>query len=378
MTEAHSRSPRGPRNALSGLPGHHPNHTPLLTPVASPGGPARVDAIVVPTIRPTPTLDSAVRLAQRVGCVLLVLCSQRADRESTVAAARRRGVTAYAVDVHDAPALPAFATSTEFGDLPRRGRNPDLSLKRNLGLAIARLVGWRRIAFLDDDIRRVRADDLAVAAAQVDDYTAVGLHNVGFPDNSVVCHAYRDTGGLDQATFVGGGALVVPADRTTSFFPDIYNEDWFFLLEGDRLGRVATTGRVWQRAYDPYDSPGRAYAQEFGDCLAEGMFALLDDGRRVSDADLDYWMDYLAERALLIEEVLDRVADSDGPRDRMTASLHAARKSLETFTPQHCVDYLSAWRRDGVRWSAFLAGLPGGHTVTAALDRLGLRDRSAA
>ena len=58
----------------------------------------------------------------------------------------------------------------------------------------------------------------------------------------MVCHAIRDTGGK-QGTFVGGGALAVAVDRVDSFFPDIYNEDWFYLLRDDGRLRPVTPGR---------------------------------------------------------------------------------------------------------------------------------------
>ena len=136
-------------------------------------------------------------------------------------------------------------------------RPVDTSLKRNIGLAVTRMTGWQNVLFLDDDITGVRGDELRRAASLLDTFDIVGLHNLGFPDNSVVCHANRDTGGR-QSTFVGAGAMLFRAGRVTSFFPHVYNEDWFFLLDGERLINVTVQGTYRQARFDPYANPRRA------------------------------------------------------------------------------------------------------------------------
>jgi len=85
-------------------------------------------------------------------------------------------------------------------------RRTDLSAKRNLAIMISRMAGWSRILFLDDDITGLNPDDMRKASALLDTHNVVGLRIGGFPDHSVVCHAYREAGG-DQQSFIGGGAL---------------------------------------------------------------------------------------------------------------------------------------------------------------------------
>ncbi len=134
--------------------------------------------------------------------------------------------------------------------------------------------------------------DLRDAAGLTSYYAGVGLSINGMPDNSVVCHAYREAGG-QQDMFVGGGALAVAVNSTTSFFPNIYNEDWFFLLDEDGLRSTTSTGAAVQKQYDPFARDYRARMEELGDCLAEGLFWLLDTGRSIKDADLAHWQDFL-------------------------------------------------------------------------------------
>ena len=136
-------------------------------------------------------------------------------------------------------------------------RRTDVSTKRNLALVLSHLLRWKRVVFLDDDIRVPDPADLRRAVSLLDTHTAVGLGIGGFPDNSMVCHAFREAGG-SQETFIGAGALAVDVKRNRSFFPNIYNEDWFFVLDaGKRLQQVATVGQVIQDPYDPY-RPERA------------------------------------------------------------------------------------------------------------------------
>ncbi|MCS7476002.1 hypothetical protein ACFFQW_08385 [Umezawaea endophytica] len=349
------------------------DHTSLLASVD--GRVADVDALIVPTNRTPPYLRTVMGLARDVDSHLLVLCSGRADAGSTLRLAEDYGVEVTAIDVdHVRPdVLPSFRTTTMLAS-QRFERKTDTSLKRNLGLLFARSAGWDRVVFLDDDIRVPDPQDLARAAGLVDDYAGVGLEIGGFPDNSVVCHAYRAVGGF-QNTFVGGGALAIGRRSMTSFFPNVYNEDWFFLLDDDGLLPTAVTGRAEQKPYDPFANELRARVEEFGDCLAEGVFALLDDGRPITDADARYWRDFLESRRELITDVLDKVELARrSPADTrlMVASLKAARGRCLTITPELCVDYLDALRQDRQVWRAFVEWHPAGDGSRAALTSLGL------
>jgi hypothetical protein len=236
----------------------------------------------------------------------------------------------------------------------------DLSAKRNLGLMLSRILGWERVLFLDDDIRVPDPDDLSKATGLLDTHAAVGLHIGGYPDNSVVCHAFRDAGG-DQGTFVGGGAMAVEVKRNRSFFPKIYNEDWFFLLDaGKRLQSVAIVGEVLQYPYDPYRVE-RARNQELGDVLAEGIFWLLDQEKTAADGDLEHWQDFLAKRRRFIGQILgmvERSADLEpAERARMIEALKAALGRLALITPELCVAYLKALAADQERWQRHMQGV---------------------
>src|SRR5205807_8506084 len=101
-----------------------------------------------------------------------------------------------------------------------------------------------------------------------------------------------------------------------------------------------------------------------GDDLAEGIFALLDAGKRVKDADERYWRGFLADRATLILDIIDRTAKlgedevDAGQRRRMLASLKAAYGRLQTVMPDQFVGYLRAWRGGNTRGERGPARLP--------------------
>jgi hypothetical protein len=341
-------------------PNHHGSHQKLLTQVDEPSaGRSEVDAIIVPTARPAAYLKPAMELAARLNCPLITLHSRYSSIVAARRLARNKSVDLIAVDMKRVPRdlLPEFGTTTALADTVFE-RRTDTSSKRNLGLLLARALDWKHVVFLDDDICIPHPEHLTDAVRLLHTFDGVGLTVTGYPDNSVVCHAHRETGGF-QETFIGGGALAVNPKTYDSFFPDVYNEDWFFLLgEDTRLRPTArTSGIAIQRPYDPFANDHRARAEEFGDTLAEGVFWLLDQGKRVQDADQDFWEDFLHKRRRLITEILGRVDDADldpAGRARMRSSLLAARGRSALIEPGLCVRYLRSWVLDRGLWAIHL------------------------
>ena len=347
-----------------------PSHARLLRKIADPppsGRPGKLDAIVVPASRPASFVNGLIDLSARLGTLLVVLCSlqTRVDRVATRVASTP-GASALLVEVprgFEIPDMPSRTSSPEFTKA-NGGRVSDLSTKRNLGLLLARLNGWTKIAFLDDDITLRDPAAYRRVARQLEHSSIAGMVCRDFPDNSVVCHARR-LAKLPQDNFVSGSVLGVRCgDPTLPFFPDVYNEDWFFFSRAVARHDLLSVGVATQTPYEPFADPRRAAHEEFGDLLAEGLYALIGD---IGDPKLAYhsqlryargafWENFLEARREGLTFTRDRlkrfgaVLHGDSEADDALGSLEAAEHQLSTITSDHCDGFLDAWQDDLDDW----------------------------
>ena len=318
-----------------------------------------MDAIVVPTIRPW-SLGTAVVLASNVGCSLVVLCSTPEQTRQALAEceplARDVCVTWVPQSVEDT--WLRFLTTVHPENEIERSCHADIARKRNVALLLARMCGWRTIMYLDDDIGDLTAGAVSQAAALTSHFQAAGFEISHYPDNSVVCHAYRLIGG-SQGAFPGGSALVVDVERCDTLFPPIYNEDWLFLFDAVQNRSVTTAGTGSQLEYQPFAHSRRAASEEFGDVIAEGLYRLLHHGASVTDATHAYWRAVLDRRFQLIDYVAAQLLLRDGPVvGGALMSLAAARKRLTAISPLACSSFIHAWQTDIGTWRHTLSGLP--------------------
>jgi hypothetical protein len=339
---------------------HIESHTALLPQSTDAEFPRRgLDAIVVPTIRPQ-SLQTAALLASDIGCSLVVLCSTPEQARQALAECVPHiddtCVTWVPQCVEDT--WLSFLTTVHPENEIERSCHADIARKRNAGLLLARMCGWRTIMFLDDDIRDLTATAVSQAAALTSHFQAAGFSIGHYPDNSVVCHAYRLIGG-EQATFPGGSALVVDVERCDTLFPPIYNEDWLFLFDAVQNRSVTVAGPGSQLEYQPFAHSRRAGSEEFGDVIAEGLYRLLHEGADVTDATYAYWRSVLDRRLQLIDHIAAQLLVREGPVvGGALMSLAAARKRLTAISPLACASFVHAWRTDVGSWRHTLLSLP--------------------
>jgi hypothetical protein len=362
---------------------HYPTHNPLTGTGPQPEllNGLRLDAIVVPATRPAGYLDQALTLARDAGCWLVVLCSGQLDAAEAREYADARSRSYGKVVVVDLPS----DYSHELLHFPRLGGiknelpqacdyyTTDLSIKRNIGLILARMLKWHRIFFLDDDIRDVTYPNLQSTVDMLGSYSAAGLWITEFPDNSIVCHANRMTG-EEQDVFVSGAALAVNCDAELGFFPDIYNEDWLFFFDYASQGKLANSQlKATQLEYRPFARPQRAAWQEFGDLIAEGLYSLVHCKLPIERATREYWEVFLGVRQAFLEDIIAR-AQSPRPDipEELTTSVREAVKTLLTIQPELCERYVQAWREDMADWKKRVADLPEMPSVESALCELRL------
>jgi hypothetical protein len=368
-----------------------PTHSPLVTAPEALGSlafpPATLDAIIVPASRPAESLATAINLAKAIGCHLVILCSfhtDLADVHELFSARSLPRATAVPVPEGYTHPLLNFATTQwvrdEDGKRVGAARNSDLSSKRNIGLLLARMLGWNRIFFMDDDIREIDAAAILDTVSLLGTegplgtrYRTAAMMVHDFPDNSVVCHARRAINEY-QDVFVSGSVLAVDTKASFGFFPDIYNEDWLFFYRDAAAKQLASSSsKVRQVSYDPFADPQRAASQEFGDIIAEGLYTLLHSGQGTESADEQYWAAFLADRNRILEQIKQRSYKARTDiRQKMTKAVAAAKEQLHEIQPDMCVSYTDAWRRDLGQWGRRLEMLPTPGSIEKALEELEL------
>jgi hypothetical protein len=385
---ATSPTPGNVRGRIRGSDyGHHDSHRSLISSVGrvrqqqGPGARRGIDLLAVPAAREAGNLREAAEVVGIAESHLLVLCSR-----ATVPAAAYFQVTDLLpeeqVTVTQVPqgwSPTGWGFEADGSPLFRR-RTSDTHLKRNLALAVARGLGCARLLFLDDDVHGFGTAELAVVddilADRADAPSALGWAFDDFPDNSIVCHAYRAAGGA-QSTFVGAGALAVRVTDETPHFPRTYNEDWLFMLPliNRRKSELVFAGSLRQTAFDPFAEPVDAVQQEAGDTIAEGLFSLLHDGDLTAALSRAYWRDVLHRRRRFILEIkarLSRAGGADAARacDALDQVLMLGHRQGDW--PKIIEGWVRAWRRDGDRWSHWLSAVPRRDSVPEMVSALGL------
>lgn len=365
---------------------HHTSHTRLLEPCAALPAAERVDAIVVPTARPARYLGSAVRLAAELDCPILLLCSGESRAPAAAGMLARAGARGAAAQLGAALVRPLFDLPTLRPSSWLAEPYVDTANKRNVAMLAARMLSWAGVLLMDDDISGLAPGETrSVAAAMAaSPLRAVGWRVVGFPDNSVACHALRSSG-VEQDVFIGAGALLVDVTDDVPFFPAVYNEDWLFwhdFVLQRRLG--VASHRPEQLLLNPFADPARAAREEFGDVLAEGLYSLIHDGRSVLVGCLPgYWHGVLDDRRAMLTDTEDRLWKLRATRThthdgyeipQVVTAVEASLSALATITADDLAAYTSQWRFDLFRWRARLHQVPRFDRVQEALGWLGVTD----
>ena len=349
------------------------SHPGLLRPLGA-GEFRPLDAVIVPSSRSAEHLRSAAAIARETESELLVLCSYRAKGAAVERVVVQEDVARHhVIDVPDDYRC-GLLPSRPPPSLAAPASRPTLSHKRNLGLLVARMVGWRTALFIDDDIT---LDVAAIKAAQqgMDDATAVGFPVVDWPDLSVVGHANQLSGGR-QDVFVGPSALLVDLrSELLGHFPTIYNEGALYLHDAVAARAVrCSDATARQLPYNPFQDVRRGRDEEFGDVIAEGLMGYLDEPTDVCPMHGSYWRQFLPRRRAILREITERLLSGPASPRRASAlgAVRGAERQHEWITPRACAQFVRRWRADRDLWKGRLRDLERVRTVPDALRRLGL------
>jgi hypothetical protein len=172
-----------------------------------------------------------------------------------------------------------------------------------------------------------------------------------------------------------------------SFFADVYNEDWFFFARHAARRSLPKIGEVKQARYRPFADPGRADREEFGDILAEGLYAVFEttprwtfDEQLGMASNSSYWRDFKDIRLDTITETMKALSNaqpSASPMDYVKtldaqASLQVAQERAESIAPDLYVEFIANWQEDERRWRKMLHRFPSALSERHALAELGL------
>jgi len=378
---------------------------------------ANFDLIIVPQCRPPEAIKRAAELAGAVGTTLLSLCSHEAeaDKVADVLSDMRGGpLSWYTVDVPSGYAIPGFELTAQrqIPDLCAKDPGWNLSDKRNIGMAIGRMIGARRIFFHDDDLR-VSPGALHQVGLMLHKRNIAGLKCAGFPDKSVLMHAKNEILAFqanDPELGMGSGrgaqrinagqisanSMGVDPSRVLDHFPIIYNEDWLFAYYSIQRGLAGIAQEVYkQDSYDPFVKD-RIRGEEFGDLVIDGLYNRLNDrlrGKPTGDlADARYWQETIEARRRQYEALMRAIPARRNPeylsyfmRDprhlitmpeeqqaKLQTILAAGLEVNEALYGDQFADYMSAWGEDQVSWKQTIKQLPRDLAVDEALKRLDL------
>ena len=188
-----------------------------------------------------------------------------------------------------------------------------------------------------------------------------------FPDNSVVCHARR-LAKLPQDNFVSGRCSASTVGPNAPFLPRHLQRGLVLLQRAVARHELLERRDATQLPYEPFADPSRAAHEEFGDLLAEGLYALIGEAsdpelgydRLIERADWQFWYDSIGARHDQLTEITGELRAVDKPEVRSARrSLEAAGRQLQFIRPDTCVAFLRAWQEDLKVWNTYCQRLGG-------------------
>jgi hypothetical protein len=223
----------------------------------------------------------------------------------------------------------------------------DLPIKRNHALLYACRKRYQRILLMDDDIRGLTPAVVNRATELLQSYIIAGCFVDDFPDTSVVGHLLRQAG-CQVSTFLSGSFLFIRPQEAFNFFPQVYNEDWLFMLPHVVDGNACSFGSISQLPFDLLADPEKAKFQEFGEIIAEGLYEMLardDLGSRFS---VECWTEMIQRR----RSVLSHLKEVLGASSELRILIDGAVNTNSRIDPYSCIEFIEDWEADRETWNS--------------------------
>lgn len=181
-----------------------------------------------------------------------------------------------------------------------------LGYARNYAIILAKMLGFERILFMDDDII---INDHSIVYKILDllnNADFVGAEIKGMPDLSIVDHIMQKLG-LEPYRFMSGGFLALKLSSVSEYFLNYYNEDWIWLFLHKPKAKLVKYGEVYQLPYDPFENAiEKALQQEFGEILVEGVKTVFEKNEYNVEKLMKkcFWTELIRKRINLIENII--------------------------------------------------------------------------
>ena len=224
----------------------------------------------------------------------------------------------------------------------------DLPKKRNFIIQHALLKHHKRILLVDDDIRTINASCLAAGAICLDNYAQAGCFVDDFLNTSVLGHLER-AAGEHVAPFLSGSFLFVKPVEALGFFPCLYNEDWLFMLPHVLNGSICSFGSINQVPFDPFDDIARPLFQEFGEIIAEGLYALFAGKQYSRRHEKETWLGILEQRKRNLTSLSYRL-----PQLKHKKIIAAMLEANSNITAEDCSTFVRDWETDLKSWQSYI------------------------
>ncbi|MBU0578241.1 MAG: hypothetical protein ABIJ30_01210 [bacterium] len=250
--------------------------------------------------------------------------------------------------INDRPFLSFFNSLLTTNNKYYRHITWDLPLKRNYALYFSRANNYSKILLIDDDIRHIDMDVLNVGSKCLYKYVLSGCFVNDFPDLSVICHLEK-LAGENIIPFLSGSFLFINTYSAYSFFPKIYNEDWLFMMPHIINKSICSFGSIKQLPYDPFENPYKAEFQEFGDIIAEGLYALLSTNRYEVRFKKEIWEHIINERRETLLCLKNKFRDL-----KIQNVLESAIVTNKNISHKDCINFLSDLEKDQYTWNSFV------------------------
>jgi len=224
----------------------------------------------------------------------------------------------------------------------------DLPIKRNYALIYSRKKHYERILLVDDDIRALKNHTVTTGANLLDYHAIAGCFVDSFPDLSIMDHL-ESIAGEQLYPFLSGSFLFLKPFKAIGFFPNIYNEDWLFMLPHVLEQSICSFGSIVQLPYDPFADFTKVAFQEFGDIIVEGLYGLAYSNDYESRFDIKVWQEIINARQKSLELIRNNV---EHPIHQKTIEI--AIQANAFIAPNDCLEYIDIWEKDIMTWTRFI------------------------